>query len=117
MENYKKPPYRETDSHENFEREDAYLRAKKRVGKIRGLYIHAVVYIVINVFLIVTITRNSSQPLFSFTTFSTAIFWGIGLFFHFLSIFGKNMMFGKAWEQRQIAKYMDDDKKCWEYYV
>jgi hypothetical protein len=114
MDNYKIDSYREADSHDNFEREAAYLRAKKRVDKIRGLYTHVVVYIVINIFLIVTITRNSSQPLFSFTTFSTAIFWGIGLFFHFLSIFGKNMMFGKAWEQRQIDKYMDDDKKRWE---
>ena len=68
----------------------------------------------VNIFLIVTITRNSDQPLFSFGTFSTPIFWGIGLFFHFLGVFGKDFLFGKAWEQRQIDKYMEEDNKRWE---
>ncbi|WAC03209.1 2TM domain-containing protein [Lacinutrix neustonica] len=114
MRKYEIEPFEEADSKQNFEREEAYLRAKKKVDNIRGFYVHLVVYLLINIFLIVTITSNSDQPLFSFGTFSTPIFWGIGLFFHFLSVFGKNLIFGKAWEQRQIDKYMDDDKRRWE---
>lgn len=114
MKNYNIEPYKEDTTSQNFEREQAYLRAKKRVDKIRGFYSHLVVYILINIFIIVTVGRHSNEPLFNFGTFSTAIFWGIGLFFHFLGVFGKNLIFGKAWEQRQIEKFIDEDKKRWE---
>lgn len=115
MKKYTIEPYDEEDhSQQNFEREEAYLRAKKKVDEIRGFYIHLLVYLIINIFLIVTITRHSDQSLFSFGTFSTPVFWGIGLFFHFLGVFGKDLLFGKAWEQRQIDKYMEENNKRWE---
>jgi len=36
------------------------------------------------------------------------------LFFHFMGVFGPNLIFGKTWEKRQIEKYMEKDKNRWE---
>jgi hypothetical protein len=96
----------------NYKKEDAYLRAQKRLKKIKGFYWHAFWYVVINIFLLVMIIPNSSGNFFwSLGTFSTPIFWGIGLAFHALSVFGKNLFFGKAWEERKIKEFMDKDKR------
>jgi hypothetical protein len=42
--------------------------------------------------------------------FSTAIFWGIGLLAHGASIFGRNIIFSKDWEERKISEILDKDK-------
>ena len=100
-------------SKNDFHREDAYIRAQKKVKKIVGFYWHLASYVIVNLFLIFLIGRNTDN-FWSFGTFSTPIFWGIGLFFHFLSVFGPDFFFGKNWEQRKIKEYMDKDKKRWE---
>lgn len=97
----------------DFRKEDAYLRAQKKVKKIVGFYWHLASYVIINLFLIIVIV-SGNNPLWSFGTFSTAIFWGIGLFFHFLGVYGPDFLFGKNWEKRKIKEYMDKDKKRWE---
>ena len=35
----------------NFISEDRFIRAKKRVKKIKGFYIHLIVYVLVNLFL------------------------------------------------------------------
>jgi hypothetical protein len=37
--------------------------------------------------------------------------WGIGLFFHASKTFEFNPLLGKNWEERQIKKYMEEDKE------
>ncbi len=44
-------------------------------------------------------------------SFSTAIFWGIGLGFHAAKVFSFSTFFSKNWEERQIQKYIEKDKK------
>jgi len=39
--------------------------------------------------------------------YSTAFFWGIGLFFHWFGVFGRNFLFTKQWEERKIKEFMD----------
>ncbi len=122
MENYNIEKYNEgfeeTSLQNSFELEDAYLRAKKRVDKIKGFYGHLFWYVVVNVFLLSMIyyRLDNGDTLWEYKHFSTAFFWGIGLFFHFLGTFGTNILFGKAWEEKQIEKYMNKnkDKKRWE---
>ena len=96
--------------------DEAYLRAKKKVDKILGFYKHAAVYVIINMFLIalVAINTDSKTSFWSFGTFSTAFFWGIGLAFHALGVFGPNLFFGKKWEERKIKEYMNRDNQFWE---
>jgi len=108
------------NSKSNFTEEHKYLLAKKRVEKIKGFYIHLAVYIVVNIFISAIIiygltNDNDGEYGFAgaithFGTYSTWLFWGIGLFFHWLGVFGTNMFFGKDWERKQLEKYMDDHK-------
>jgi len=101
-------------SQERFLKEEAYLKAQSKVKRVLGFYRHLLIYILINIFLIVIISLNNSGPFWSFETFSTAFFWGIGLAFHALGVFGPGLVFGKNWENRMIKKYMDKENTRWE---
>ena len=87
------------------------LRAKKKLDKLIGFYWHLAVYIVVNVFLFILIGVNSGDGFWHFGAFATPLFWGIGLLFHFLGVFGPNFIFGKNWEEKKIKEYMDKDKE------
>ena len=99
---------------ERYEREEAYIRAKKKLEKLVGFYWHLAIYIIVNAFIMITIVYNSNQGFFDFGTWATAFFWGIGLFFHFIGVFGPDLMFGKKWEERKIQEMMEKDKRNWE---
>ena len=96
-----------------FLREEAYLRSQKKVKALVGFYWHFASYIIVNVFIIILIVSNGGK-LFSFGTFATAIFWGIGLFFHFLGVFGPDFLFGKNWEKKKIEEFMEKERQHWE---
>ena len=111
-------PYNEDHhpSHRN-----AYLKAKKRVDELKGFYWHLFWYIAVNLFISIgKITRNLnngetfSEAFFDFGTFAVWMFWGIGIFFHAIGVFGKNLFFGKAWEERKVREYMEKEKQNWE---
>jgi len=108
MDNTKPAPY----ILKNNENEAAYRRAKKRVKELKGFYWHAFFYLVVNIFIVSMISSNTND-FWSFATFSTPIFWGLGLMFHALAVFGKNLLFSKNWEDRKIKEYMDKDKHKW----
>ncbi|MEW4924245.1 2TM domain-containing protein [Algibacter sp. 2305UL17-15] len=109
MEDYKLEPYQNKD----YQKEQAYVRAKKRVKELKGFYWHAFWYIAVNIFIVSMIVANGGS-LWHFGTYSTALFWGIGLGFHALCVFGKNLLFSKSWEDKKIKQYMDNDKKQWK---
>tara|TARA_B110000211_G_scaffold181902_1_gene205872 strand:+ start:119 stop:436 length:318 start_codon:yes stop_codon:yes gene_type:complete len=100
-----------------FRQEDSFIRAKKRVKAIKGFYIHLIVYILVNIFIsgIIIFGLMKSGYIFEdafshFGVHSTWFFWGIGLFFHWLGVFGSTVFFGEKWEKKQLKKYMDDTK-------
>ena len=93
-------------------------RARKRVEELRGFYIHLAIYVVINTFITVNkMIRNHyngetfEESFWDFGTFAVWIFWGIGLAFHGFKVYGYNPFFGKNWEERQIRRYMEEDKQ------
>lgn len=104
---------------EDFTQGQNYIRAKKRVKEIKGFYIHLIVYVLINIFLSGIIIYGLMQSgdsfgeaITNFGTYSTAFFWGIGMFFHWLGVFGfKSLGLGKDWEDRKIKELMDKDDK------
>lgn len=111
MEKYSIEPYNTDESRErDFREEEAYLRAKKRVEAISGFYWHLVSFIVVNVFLILLIGLNSGQGFTGFGTYATAFFWGIGLIFHFIGVFGFNFILGRNWEQRKMEEFMEKER-------
>ena len=98
--------------------EQKYTRAKKRVKSIKGFYSHLAVYLGVNIFLIVLriISDNGLEELWDWTTYNTAIFWGIGIIFHALNVFGMGFLLGSNWEDKKIEEIMNKDKKKKEYW-
>ncbi len=85
-------------------------RAKEQVKEIKGFYVHFAVYLIINAFILVNIYLNTDD-FWQWPHFVTLFGWGIGLAFHASKVFGYNPFFGKKWEERQIQKYIEEDKK------
>ncbi len=97
----------------NFEEDPGYKAARKRVKDIKSFYVHLVVYLTVNIFLILVdsgITRFGNWNL-EMSNFYTALFWGIGLAAHWASVFGPGFLLGKKWEERKIKELMEKDRK------
>ena len=95
---------------ENFnENNIKYLEAQNRVKKLKGFYIHAVVYVLVNLFILAQ-NVESGESLVNLNNYWTAIFWGIGLLGHGISVFLPNLVMGKDWEEKKIRELMDKDK-------
>ncbi|MDT7827882.1 2TM domain-containing protein [Pricia sp. S334] len=99
-------------------RNDKRTKARNRVAQLKGFYIHALVYVLVNLFIVVASIigqmnagESFNEALFNFGTFATPVFWGIGLAFHAAKTFGYSPFFSKDWEERQIKKYMEDDRR------
>lgn len=112
MEKYSLEPYKDKDEVSDFRKEEAYMRAKKKVDSLMGFYWHFAVYVVVNVFLIILIGVNAGFG--GFGPYATATFWGIGLLFHFLGVFGTDFFFGKDWEKRKVKEFMDRERQNWD---
>ena len=98
-------------------------RAEKRVKDLKGFYIHLMVYIMVNIMIsTVVIVSHVYQgdgffgAIFDFGTWSTWVFWGIGMAFRAAKIFSYNPFFNKEWEERQLQKYLDEERKESEKY-
>lgn len=78
-----------------------YLHAKSKVRSIKGFYIHALVYVVVNVFLIYQNAVVENHGFGDIRNYYTALFWGCGLLTHGLTVFMPNFIFGKDWEQKK----------------
>ena len=94
-------------------KEQKYIRAKKKVKSIKGFYIHLMVYLIVNGFLILSqsLSGGGWEVFWEWQSYSTAIFWGIGLVFHAFGVFGMDILLGKEWEDRKIKELMDKDKR------
>lgn len=93
--------------------EEAYLRAKEKVEKLVGFYWHLASYVIINIFIIAVIVYYGGS-FKNFGTYATAFFWGIGLFFHGIGVYGSEVLFGKQWEAKKIKEFMDKEKQNWQ---
>lgn len=88
-----------------------YIEAQKHVKKLKGFYIHAIVYIAVNAFIILDNVLDDHQSIFDMDNYWTAILWGIGLAAHALSVFNPHFIFGKNWEERKINEILNKEKK------
>jgi hypothetical protein len=77
--------------------EEAYEAAKQRVEAKVGFFVHALVYVVINVIFLIIVGWD-----FLWAT----IFWGLGLAFHGFAIFFKDDPRLRNWKERAIEKEM-----------
>jgi len=89
------------------EEEESYKRAKKRVGELRGFYEHLIAYVVVNIMLVIINLATSPDTLWFYWV---TIFWGIGVIWHAISVFGKRGKLGKNWEDKKIKEIMEKEK-------
>ena len=88
-----------TDDLEN----SKYVRAVKRVEKLKEFYQNIASYCIVIPFLIFINLRFSPN----FYWFWFPMFgWGIGLTFHFLEVNNYNVFLGKNWEEKKIEQLM-----------
>ncbi len=101
----------------NFDQEIAYEAAQKKVKKLKGFYIHLLVYLVVNIMIIYAnyTNSNTNTSIFEFRNFSTAFWWGIGLLAHGFNVFSIDLIFGKDWEERKIRELMNREKEKKDY--
>lgn len=87
------------------------LKAKKRVKKVKGFYIHLIVYICVNTFLItINLLNSNSGHWFLFPL----IGWGIGLFADAANTFNFIPFLNRDWENRKIKQYMDEERNAFK---
>ena len=93
--------------------QSSYDKAYKRVKEIQGFYSHALVYVVINIILLVLRYTNldAKESIFELHNFSTALFWGIGILAHGLSVFIPNMILSSQWREKKIQELMQKENE------
>jgi hypothetical protein len=90
-----------------FLEEQKYLKAKKRVKRIKGFYTHLSIYCVVIPTII--FVNLKFEPHFHWFWFSL-IGWGMGLFCHWLSVFGIRLLgIETNWEERKIKEIMEQE--------
>jgi hypothetical protein len=91
--------------------DEKYEKAKKRVEEIKGFYTHLAVYVCVNaVLVLINLVTNPESLWFYWPLMG----WGIGVFFHAMSVFVFSRFPGRQWEDRKIKEIMDkmdEDKK------
>jgi hypothetical protein len=61
--------------------------------------------------------KTFMEAFLDFGTFAVWIFWGIGVFFHAMGVFGANLPFLKRWEEDKLEQFIKEDqqqKNEWE---
>ena len=92
----------------NYNENNAYYKAKKRVEELKGFYGNLISYCCVIPFLIFINLKFS--PHFQWFWFS-AVGWGFGLIMHALKVYG----YSSNWEERKIQEILqkEDNKKNW----
>ena len=91
---------------QNIINKQRYIKAQTRVKKIKGFYTHLTIYCLVIPTLI--FINLKYEPSFHWFWFSRCG-WGTGLFFHWLSVFGLNLLgLGNNWEEKKIKEFMNE---------
>lgn len=98
----------------NFNDEDKYYLAKKKVENLKGFYSNLISYIAVNILLIFINLYTSPNHLWFYWPL---IWWGVGVVFHGLKVFEVFPVLGKGWEEKKIKELMkkeEENKKTWQ---
>ncbi|MEQ6122780.1 2TM domain-containing protein [Pseudotenacibaculum sp. MALMAid0570] len=92
----------------DYTEEQKFIKARKRVEEIKGFYTHIVVTILIIPFLV--FINLKFVPQFHWFWFA-AIGMILGVFFHWLGVFGFKNVLGKDWEEKKIREIMKEEDR------
>lgn len=100
-----------SDASSNTSEEYQYHRAVKQVGNIKGFYKHLVVFIAVNIFFVIVKLLKANPNESVWEVLYVTFFWGIGLLFHGLKVFGWFTFLGRNWEEKKIKEILEQEKK------
>lgn len=84
-------------------------RARRRVQELKGFYLHAAIYVIVNVGLIFVYAFSGAS---GFWPIWPILGWGVGLLAHALATFRLvPTLFSKDWEERKVQQYVEKEKK------
>ena len=89
---------------EHLKADPRYEEARRHVHKVRGVYTHFLVYVLVNAGLYTfNMVSSPGRIWFGWATFG----WGIGLVAHAVSVFACRGFLGTKWEERKIREYLE----------
>ena len=91
-----------------YQEEERYYKAKKKVEEIKGFYGNLTAYIVVNIGLMVLNLVTSPEYLWFFWPL---LGWGIGVAVHGMVVFNYMPFLGKDWEEQKIKEFMEKEKQ------
>jgi hypothetical protein len=91
----------------NYQNEERYNKARKRVEEIKGFYGNLTAYIVVNAALLAINLITSPDHLWFYWPL---IGWGIGVAIHGMKVYNYLPFLGKDWEERKMKEFMDKEK-------
>lgn len=98
-----------------FTQEQKYILACKRVEKVSKFYKHLASYVVVNIFLTAIFIVGDvndgdtfKESFKDYHNYKIWMYWGIGIVFQALNIFGLTLFMNKDWEAKKIQKYMNE---------
>ena len=85
---------------------ERYELVRARVRAIKGFYIHAMAFVVVNIALLAINVGVGEVWWF----YWPLIGWGIALGLHALAVFGFDGPWGRNWEERKMREMMDKER-------
>ena len=86
----------------------AVERARKRVKELRDFYVHAAIYVVVNVGLVLLDLAQGDGLQWAYWVI---IGWGIGLAAHGVSVFIFEGRGASRWEARKLAEFTKQEER------
>ena len=92
----------------NFNDQERYYQAKKKVEEIKGFYGNLTAYIVFNAFFLILNLMTTPEELWFYWPL---LGWGVGVLFHGLKVFNYSPFLSKDWESRKIQEFIEQEKQ------
>ncbi len=101
--------FRVGDESTRNQEQQLYERAHTRVRAIKGFYVHAIAFLVVNIALFALNALVGGVWWF----YWPLIGWGIGLGLHAFGVFGFGGQgpWGREWEERKIQEMVDEERR------
>ncbi|BDD08662.1 histidine kinase [Fulvitalea axinellae] len=88
--------------------DELYRKAHRRVMQMKGFYTNLASYLIILAFLAIINVNYDPQNLW---VGWVALGWGLGIVFHGIKVFGDISLLGRDWEDKQLRKIIEKEKK------